>query len=61
MGISHTFYERIYVDRKGWVLIANAVYNATGKRFYELPITAEKILNAIDKYLNKKTEYNERL
>ena len=27
--------------------IANAVYNATGKRFYELPITPDKLLDAV--------------
>jgi xanthine dehydrogenase molybdenum-binding subunit len=26
---------------------ANAIYNAVGQRFYELPITPEKILSAL--------------
>mgnify|MGYP002410216751 CR=1 FL=1 len=28
--------------------ILNAVYDATGKDFYELPVTAEKILKALE-------------
>ena len=30
--------------------IADAVYNAVGKRFYELPITPEQIANAENKF-----------
>lgn len=30
--------------------IADAVYNAVGKRFYELPITPEQIANAVNKF-----------
>ena len=39
--------------------IANAIYNAIGIRFYELPITPEKILAALQDQAERSTAMKE--